>query len=693
MSEINGNLQSGSTASCGMPETLRELLHQHEAMVAELAALPNAAVDDYAGEIARIQTAFQALPELPPEYAEILNRNFATALNEAEQAAAAVAARKLLQAEKLEESGKLRQELDALVAAGELVTLGEVLKLEQRWNACLAQVDASQVDVAGFDEVLAPLKARLEAEAEAEQIKGEQAVKLAEELIALTTADDMNALQERKAAIETEYAALGTVPKAAADRYHEAHRRAGAKLAQHYETLDLARWESYTLKLDLCNELDAMMKAEEKELPKIARRLREIRDKWKSLGGVPKSKSDEINPRYLELTRNLQHRVDEHYAQLRQTQKAAAAAKQALCEKVAALEDSTDWKATAEAFREAQAEWKEIPNAGAAEKNLYAAFRASADKFFGARNVYFEERNHKFDAVADAKRQLVEQAEALVGQSGEAVVRRAKALRSEYQAAGSAGRAEPELLKRFNAALDTFFSGRREAFAERETQSRALIAQLEALSAELTNDPTAAEARYRSLRRELAELGCRHTLAAEKKAAEKFEAALAATRRKALGDKLTLMKTVARSLAAVYDAMQAGEAVDAALLEVEFVDRFPRLQNAAGLMQAALAGDEKAAERMEKTLANARAEHDRICSALEKLVGIEIEQEANDAMSLAAELEAAIAGNFGGGAVRVVSKPVDPKQLLSDYLNAGLLAGAELEESLARFDRAYSKVR
>lgn len=169
--------------------------------------------------------------------------------------------------------------------------------------------------------------------------------------------------------------------KAAADKYNDAHRKAAAKLAQHYETLDLARWESYTLKQDLCNELDRLAEMPEAELPKAARRLQELREKWKQLGAVPKSKAEEINPRYLEATRKLQHRVDEYYANLRQQHKQAAAAKQELCEKAAALADSTEWNATAAAFKELQAAWKAIPGAGAQEKALFTAFRASADKF------------------------------------------------------------------------------------------------------------------------------------------------------------------------------------------------------------------------------------------------------------------------------------------------------------------------
>lgn len=545
-----------------------------------------------------------------------------------------------------------------------------------------------------------PLQERMAAEVAAENARSEAAAKLTGELIALTAGEDMNLLKERKTAIEAEYAALGKVAKAAADKYNDAHRKAAAKLAQHYETLDLARWESYTLKQDLCNELDRLAEMPEAELPKAARRLQELREKWKQLGAVPKSKAEEINPRYLEATRKLQHRVDEYYANLRQQHKQAAAAKQELCEKAAALADSTEWNATAAAFKELQAAWKAIPGAGAQEKALFTAFRASADKFFNARSAWFDERNAKFEGIAEIKRRLLAEAEQLAEQSVDspAAVQRAKQLRSEYMAAGRAGRAEHELSEKFNAALDKFFSGRREAFAGREEQAKKLVAEIDALAADLT-DTAAADARYRAIRRELRELSCRKTYPAEIKAGERFEAALGAARTRVLSDKLTLAKSVARSLAAAWEEVKSGAVLEEGRLAVENLDRFPKLSAAAQLIGQVAAGDEKAKEKLEKSFDSAMHEHKRICSELEKLVGIEAEEEAkpaaDDALSLAAELTAAIAGNFAASNARAEArnKVVDPKQLLSEFVGAGLLEAADLEVSFERFDRAYGKVR
>lgn len=700
MSEQIENPQTDRAAGGGMSGELREHLHRREEVCRKLEELPAAAVEDYPAELASLEAAWNDLPEVPPEYAEILDKRFAAAVKAANDAAAEAEARRRARQAKINESAALHLELDRLIAAGELVVPAEVAELGKKWAACTAGLTAEESVEEAFMAKFRPLQERMAAEVAAENARSEAAAKLTGELIALTAGEDMNLLKERKTAIEAEYAALGKVAKAAADKYNDAHRKAAAKLAQHYETLDLARWESYTLKQDLCNELDRLAEMPEAELPKAARRLQELREKWKQLGAVPKSKAEEINPRYLEATRKLQHRVDEYYANLRQQHKQAAAAKQELCEKAAALADSTEWNATAAAFKELQAAWKAIPGAGAQEKALFTAFRASADKFFNARSAWFDERNAKFEGIAEIKRRLLAEAEQLAEQSVDspAAVQRAKQLRSEYMAAGRAGRAEHELSEKFNAALDKFFSGRREAFAGREEQAKKLVAEIDALAADLT-DTAAADARYRAIRRELRELSCRKTYPAEIKAGERFEAALGAARTRVLSDKLTLAKSVARSLAAAWEEVKSGAVLEEGRLAVENLDRFPKLSAAAQLIGQVAAGDEKAKEKLEKSFDSAMHEHKRICSELEKLVGIEAEEEAkpaaDDALSLAAELTAAIAGNFAASNARAEArnKVVDPKQLLSEFVGAGLLEAADLEASFERFDRAYGKVR
>ena len=108
-----------------------------------------------------------------------------------------------------------------------------------------------------------------------------------------------------------------------------------------------------------------------------------------------------------------------------------------------------------------QTQWKTLVRAGARENELFQRFHTAADRFFTARKAVFDERDKRFNAAAERKMAIIAEAAALTDD-----VRRAKQLREEFRAAGSAGRKEPELYKQFNEAMDRFFNGRHFKIAE-----------------------------------------------------------------------------------------------------------------------------------------------------------------------------------------------------------------------------------
>jgi len=655
-------------------QELHERLQQRESICKELESLTVFGDgSDFAAAIERAVSRYHAAPELPPEYSEILDKRFA----EAER----VARSRLAEAaERTRHAAKLDAECKALLAAGELLTLPEVEAFEKKFRAFYAD---DQARIAEMESLLGEIHARLAAEAaEAERLTAE-ADRLAAELRALTEAEEIDPLKERKPAIDNEYRALGNVPRAAANRFKEAQRRASAKLSRHFETLDFARWESYTLKLDICAELEKLNALPENELAAASKRLHELREKWKSLGNVPWEKSDEINPRYLELTRALQHRIDDHFAARRKEQKLAAEAKEELIKSAEALASSTEWGPTSGAFRELQAKWKALPRAGAADHELYSRFRAAADTFFNARNAAFAERDSKFKAAAEAKEALIREAENLTDP------RRARSLREEFRRLPGAGRREAELYRAFDAALAKFFNARSAAFADKEKEARELIVEVESLAA----TPLAALPRIREIRRRLDELNTRNTADAERAAFAAFDQAIDAARSKEAGEKFALCCETVAELARRNAMREAGEPLPEAA--VPNLELFPKAGQFAKLLEAAAAGDAKAAEKIDRHFNAARAEYGEIVGGIESLAGIggDSDAEAAEPLSLAAELEAAIMGNFARDEAKAVEKKKStPAELRQRFLAAGVLPAAEFEEFRRRFEAAAEKL-
>lgn len=641
-----------------LTETLRSILHKKENICTELKQLANIGSTDYKANIDRLTKAYSEAGELPAEYAELLDKKFA----EAVKTALAGEAVFLANQEKL---AKLAVETDVLIAAGELATLKEVEKLE---SAISELSPGSELLLK-----LQPLKSQLAAEEMAVKAAENAAIALAEELNRLCAADEIAPLHDRKSGIEAEFAQLANIPRHAAQRYNDAHRRASVKLAQHYETIDLARWEAYTRKLDLCSELEKLLAAGEETMPEASKKLNAMREQWKNLGSVPKEKSDEINPRYIDLTRKLQHRIDEFFARKRQAQKIACAEKEQLCADSEALAESTDWKNTAEKMRDLQNKWKTLPRAGTKENELFQRFRAAQDKFFNARKAAFEERDKKFNHSAETKKSLITEAENLSDP------RRARQLREAFRNAGFAGKQDQELYLQFNSAMDKFFNAKKAEYAIKEERAVALVAEAETL----ISDPLSGLNRFREIREELCSLNCRETHQQEQQIFRRFDNALNESRRAEQRRREENSDSIAMTLALVYDAWKKGDAP--VVPEMEMFAGFSKLQQAAKLLIEAMAGDEKSALKLDKHISAAMGDRERICADMEKLAG---KSSADSATSdLAAELQFAMLGDFGKSRSEV-SKAVDPHKLCAEFAAAGLVPAEELQNFQKRFTEA-----
>ena len=660
-------IEENSSQPLSIGEVAPEVKEQkkcREDLCSAMKNIPAMAPEEFRAEVERIKAAYEASVAPPPEYAELLDKQFAEAVKCAED--------KIREMELRHANYKrLETELQRLLA-DELVVKSDLEKFDAECCKLLGAVPA------GFTELSAALRERLAAEEALQAADTARAEALMEELKNLTATEDVAPLRERKSAIDAEFKELAHLPQPVRKRFQEISHKASQKISQFFEELDLARWESYTLKQDICGKIEEMNNAENPDCVKFAKELQELRERWKSLGAVPKEKNEEINARFLDASRQLQRKVDEFFSNRRQERKQAAADKLALIGEAEKLVSSTQWNATAAAFKELQAKWKTIPRAGNEENELYLRFRAAADTFFNARSAYFAEREKKIAAIIEAKEALIAEAEALT----QGDLRRARQLREDFRNAGNAGKSENALYERLKAALDKFFDTRRALFTEKETESRSLIAELE----QLASDPAANMGRAREIKERLQELDCRETAGAVRKASQAFDAALAESRKKETRAKGDLGREVARELALAVDKLLAGEKFEFAPPAAAEV--FPKMSSAAKLIAAALGGDAKALEKLNRQIAAARQEHERICGELEKLSGAQ-ESEADN---LAAALQAAIMGNFAKDEARAAAQAIDPNKLASEYLNAGILPSEELEASYSRFDAAMSRV-
>ena len=670
-----------------VPEWIKERLHRRSALGGELTALAGRDDEESRTRAEAVAAEYAALDPLPPEYAEIADKEFAAAqqrfrdgLTEAAQVREAMRA--------------IREKLDAAVAGltalnAEPSLLGKRREVENLCKTVRSVSGCDPVQEALGAKLADDLTARLQSETDRAQNAEQDLAKLREELTALQAAGDMEAYRKQQKKLEKRRdSAMGALGGGAAanpdaDPVRDLFRKLNAALALHLQTLDLARWESYTLKLDLLRELEDLQTVTDDGLPAAAKRLREIRDRWKALGPVPHEKQQETGPQFYGSTTALQHRIDEYYKVVRAERSVAAEAKIRLCETAESLADSTDYSATAEKLKALQQEWKTAGHAGRdQEQKLYERFRAACDKFFAARNAWRDARNAERSAGEKTKRELCDEAAKLAGMPPREAVARARELRAAFQAAPRAGRAEEELRNCFNERMDQFFQALR-AGADQAMQRR------EAILSELTS---AADAeRLHALREEWKTLPQVDRAHAGRLDA-RFRAAETEAERRLREEELKRRRAAAPFFpSAMREAVKccAAAAAGGPLPEITLdLTPFPRL--AAAVTDLTASGGTMP-DDLTKAIARNTKEFRKLLTEWERLAPA---GSGNGApRDLAAELTAAIAGNFGGSSAAVVrSRPDGPRDLQRKLLAIGVIDPAEADALLARYEVLAAKL-
>ncbi len=674
----------------GVPERLRPLLHERERICAELESL--AGKDD---EVSRTRAAglgadYRRCEPLPPEYAEIMDRRFAAAEAAFAEGLTVAAERREKREQVLETLHSLLTEQARLSASPRLLPhRREFERLRKNWRVAATGVDDLDLLEKAFADSSAAIAARMESEAAAAVSAREALAGLRGELEAARAADRPEEFKEKREGWEAarDAAAAALDPDSPEDKallgsIRELFKELNDRLVLYYQTLDLARWESYTLKLDLCRELEQLRDTPEEKLPAAAVRLREIRKRWQELGAVPREKQNELGPRYYEYTTALQHRIDDFFKAQRAAHAAAAEKKTALCEAAEALRESTRWNETSEQLKALQAEWKTIGHAGReADGALYARFRAACDVFFNARAQYWAEKQQLQNEVGARKRELCAAAEALSTLPVQEAVRRAKQLRADFQVAGRAGKQEQSLNARFNSAMEAFFNSRHEAVQSAKNRREEILRELESLAA---MPPVQAEQRMGELRTEWRSLeplpreqDARYEARARAAAAE-LEKALAAVRRRQQRERADWLIPAMRAAAEVVTAARRGEPLPEVTLDLT---PFPRL---AALVTDVVAAGGRCPDGMDKALSRNAREFGSLLEEWEKTTGSRRGTDA--AQDLAADLAAAIAGNFGGSAMAAVrKKETEPAALLRRLLDVGLPEPEQLGDLLSRY--------
>lgn len=144
-------------------------------------------------------------------------------------------------------------------------------------------------------------------------------------------------------------------------------------------------------------------------------RLRTIGEDWKRLPHLEKKADDELWARVAASRKRFTERRTAHFAALEEQREVSKGRKERLVEQAEALKDSTDWKPTAERYRQLMSDWKAAGRAPRqVDDELWARFKAAQDVFFSARSATFTEQDEQLRGNQQVKEEILVEAESLV---------------------------------------------------------------------------------------------------------------------------------------------------------------------------------------------------------------------------------------------------------------------------------------
>ncbi len=243
--------------------------------------------------------------------------------------------------------------------------------------------------------------------------------------------------------------------------------------------------------------------------------LRSLLDRWKeaqrSGPRIDRSTEESLWKRFSHARTAFDRERRHFFADLEQRNAAAKAAKEKLVAEAEALQDSTDWGATAASYRDLMASWKAAGRASRKDDDaLWARFRAAQDHFFAARDAANAAVDAEYSENLKVKEALLDEAEALLPITDLNAAKAAlRGIQERWEAAGKVPRGDVQRVEGRLRAVENAVRDAEQAQWTRsnpETRARAegAAAQLEAAIEGLEAD--LAQARSAGDRRRVEEL-------------------------------------------------------------------------------------------------------------------------------------------------------------------------------------------
>ena len=288
----------------------------------------------------------------------------------------------------------------------------------------------------------------------------EAAEKLADE------ADVVSAFHQLQK-LHQEFRDTGPVAKELRDeiwaRFKAASTTVNRRHQQHFEALKEVEQHNLDQKTVICEIIEAI---DYKELTNFAswesktQEVIALQNKWKTIGFAPQKMNVKIFERFRKACDEFFRKKGEFFKTLKEGMNENLEKKRALCEKAEALNDSTDWKVTADELTKLQKEWKTIgPVAKKYSDAVWKRFISACDYFFEQKNKATSSQRSVEQENLEKKKNIIEKLNAIDDQMDtEGATQLVRDLMKEWNGVGHVPFKEKDrIYKQYHSQIDKLF--------------------------------------------------------------------------------------------------------------------------------------------------------------------------------------------------------------------------------------------
>lgn len=260
---------------------------------------------------------------------------------------------------------------------------------------------------------------------------------------------------------------IGPVPQESKNDIWERFREATAQInKRHHEFFENQKdvqKKNLDAKIALCEEVEAISKAELKsfrDFDEKAEKVVELQKIWRTIGFAPKKQNNKVYQRFREACDAFFEKKRSFYSDNKEIQMNNLQKKIDLCIQAEALQESTDWKSTSDSLIRLQKEWKEVgPVPRKQSEKCWKRFRKACDHFFNRKTEFFNELDTSYEDNLKAKMALVEELENFSpGTEVQAAFERLKEIQRKWTEIGFVPfEKKDEVANRYRNALNSQF--------------------------------------------------------------------------------------------------------------------------------------------------------------------------------------------------------------------------------------------